>query len=58
MDVQNPYGYKTILFSDFVECIQYLGPINALGPEQGANEGDMASDDMLNRFATFVAHET
>lgn len=50
MDVQNPYGYKTILFSDFVECVQYLGPVYALGCDgDSGHDCEQGSDNMLDR---------
>lgn len=51
MDVQNPYGYKTILFSDFVEFVQYLGPIHSVNTNEEHNlpMGHLTSDNMLSR---------
>eukprot|EP00892_Ulva_mutabilis_P009904 jgi/Ulvmu1/7286/UM035_0074.1 len=59
MDVQNPYGYKNILFSDFVECIQYLGPMYALetGFLTSCQADAASSENMLTRFFASVINQ-
>lgn len=51
MDVQNPYGYRNIIFSDFVECIHYLGPLYVFrdGHMSGSYSDDCLCDNMLTR---------